>query len=494
MKVTALLGLLFVACSCHLREKDIHLALNREDSNPFGWSILFDTSVIVASSCESAKAGHAPNGVLVAYRPVDGIDSLIDCWVDQDRDGRLDDCPAYRMVQGVKSKSIDIPCGPVLTRQSLPFYLIVRGQAQNPNISLRAHYTREGWAWFNGDSVHFKLFDSDANGLFELADGARGINLFISINDSQAKNFNINQLLPIARRFYLADSLFPDGSRIFLRRTMLRPLHLMDNVSGIRMNLLDGSTLSLKEVKGTWCELDFCRDWGEKYWNRNFREAMAFHESTKDSVRLISVVISHRTDSSSLREELTALNLPWEVAILGEDSELWKRLGAESNLQLPFRILINPQGLVQALGGSLYKIWIGQNAPDFAQADTVGNPVSLSSLRGSYVLLDFWASWCAPCIEQLPEFKKADSLFRGRNLKIISVSLDTDSSSWRKAIHEYQMPWLHVSDLQGWNNRVAKGYAILSIPSGVLIDPEGRIIAKDLKGANLLTTLQQLIR
>ena len=135
---------------------------------------------------------------------------------------------------------------------------------------------------------------------------------------------------------------------------------------------------------------------------------------------------------------------------------------------------------------------VGHAAPEFTQNDTLGNPVSLASFRGGYVLIDFWASWCGPCRMENPNVVAAYNRFKGKGFKILSVSLDrpNDKTKWMDAIHKDGLAWTHVSDLQFWNNAVAKAYGINSIPQNFLLDPQGKIIAKGLRGEDLVKQLE----
>lgn len=133
------------------------------------------------------------------------------------------------------------------------------------------------------------------------------------------------------------------------------------------------------------------------------------------------------------------------------------------------------------------KTGLGRIAMDFTQNDTLGVPVSLSSLRGKYLLVDFWASWCGPCRAENPNVVKVFRKYKDRNFHIIGVSLDRpgQKEKWMKAIHDDQLDWTHVSDLKFWDNEVAKQYGIKAIPQNLLLDPEGKIIAKNLRGEEL---------
>jgi peroxiredoxin len=137
---------------------------------------------------------------------------------------------------------------------------------------------------------------------------------------------------------------------------------------------------------------------------------------------------------------------------------------------------------------------VGKDAMDFTQNDTLGHPVSLSSFRGKYVLLDFWASWCGPCRAENPNVVKAYAKFHAKGFDVLSVSLDrtVDKEKWLKAIHDDRLSWTQVSDLGFWNNAVAREYGITSIPQNFLIDPQGKIIGKNLKGEELEKKLDEI--
>jgi peroxiredoxin len=140
------------------------------------------------------------------------------------------------------------------------------------------------------------------------------------------------------------------------------------------------------------------------------------------------------------------------------------------------------------------KIAIGNMAPDFTMADTEGKLVSLSSFKGKYVLVDFWASWCGPCLGENPNVVANFNKYKSKNFTILGVSLDEDKAKWLAAIKADNLTWTHVSDLKGWFNAAAKMYGVESIPFNLLLDPSGKIIATDLRDVNLGKKLEEILK
>ncbi|BAV05118.1 Peroxiredoxin [Filimonas lacunae] len=127
----------------------------------------------------------------------------------------------------------------------------------------------------------------------------------------------------------------------------------------------------------------------------------------------------------------------------------------------------------------------GATAPAFTQNNINGQPVTLNSYRGKYVLLEFWASWCSPCRAENPNLRKQYAQYKDKGFEVLGVSLDDDKQKWAQAIEADQLPWTHVSDLKGWNNEVGRLYGIRAVPASFLLNPEGKIIGINLRGETL---------
>ncbi|WP_210515433.1 TlpA disulfide reductase family protein [Hymenobacter terricola] len=136
----------------------------------------------------------------------------------------------------------------------------------------------------------------------------------------------------------------------------------------------------------------------------------------------------------------------------------------------------------------------GSMAPEIDLPTPAGAKMALSSLRGKYVLIDFWASWCGPCRQENPNVVKAYNQFKDKGFTIYSVSLDQDKAKWEKAIASDGLTWNHVSDLASWNSVAAAAYGVKAIPQSFLIDPKGRIIAKNLRGEALAAKLAEVLK
>ena len=137
---------------------------------------------------------------------------------------------------------------------------------------------------------------------------------------------------------------------------------------------------------------------------------------------------------------------------------------------------------------------VGAMAPDFSLPDSSGKQISLASFKGKITLLDFWASWCGPCRQENPNVVTMYHKYHSKGLEILGVSLDTKKEPWQKAIAADQLNWTQVTDMNGWDSPTAALFGVQSIPSNFLLNKEGKIVGKDLRGADLDQALETLFK
>ncbi len=141
----------------------------------------------------------------------------------------------------------------------------------------------------------------------------------------------------------------------------------------------------------------------------------------------------------------------------------------------------------------LRSVAVGQIAPDFTMNDSTGQPITLSSLKGKVLLVDFWASWCSPCRAENPNVVKAYRAFGKKGFDVLGCSFDQNREKWMKAVKQDELTWTQVSDLKGWANEAGKLYGVNSIPANVLLDKDQKIIARNLRGEELIQKIEEIL-
>lgn len=221
----------------------------------------------------------------------------------------------------------------------------------------------------------------------------------------------------------------------------------------------------------------------------------AFYERAK------AFAMEHRS-SPAVLAAMSRLNIQNESALFSEVKDALRTTIPNSEYYIGFRDQVDR--MQQQLAAQKAQeeqmarldnlIPVGGEAPDFAQPTPEGKSISLASLRGKVVLIDFWASWCKPCRMEMPNVKRVYQQYHNKGFEILGVSLDRDKAAWTGAIAQDELPWKHVSDLGFWNNAAAQQYGVSSIPYTVLVDRDGKVVAKNLRGPALEEKLAEVFK
>lgn len=217
-------------------------------------------------------------------------------------------------------------------------------------------------------------------------------------------------------------------------------------------------------------------------------EKLALEEKLADIISRRNAVANHYITAHG--QSAFSVNLITEHSRLGNYEDILRMYGL---LSKKMKSTAEGQRIADRLV-VLKRSAAGEKILAFTKKDDKGNPVSISAFEGKYVYIDFWASWCAPCRREIPNLIKTYNTFKDHNFTVLSISLDdpTDKDRWLDALKALKMPWTQLSDLKGWDDEIRLYYGFNAVPSTLLVDPNGNIVAKDLRGIALDKKLKEL--
>jgi peroxiredoxin len=278
-------------------------------------------------------------------------------------------------------------------------------------------------------------------------------------------------------------TVFVENSEISIVGTNLNPDNYTISGSRIHSQLNEFKNKTVKYDERLKVILD---DYyaAEEAGDKDLLAELDIKYSTEDSLKILFVEMY-------IKENLNSVIAPYLSMryMMGKDAgelELLSESFSDSIKGSEYVVSINDR--ISILKNSA----VGQSAPKFAMDDQEGNSIALERFRGSYLLVDFWASWCGPCRGENPNVVAAYKKYYDKGFNILGVSFDENKDKWLKAVEDDELTWAHVSDLKGWENAAGKIYGVRSIPHSVLIDKEGVIIAKDLRGEELHKKLEEI--
>lgn len=271
-------------------------------------------------------------------------------------------------------------------------------------------------------------------------------------------------------------------------------------------NRIEGNTLSKAAIKGSKAHQEYLvyknknlallKSYEAPFeqWNGKTEEQM----TDEDRAKRAQLVKDFRAQSNAIRDQFIAeypkSYVSWNMVVDNSSyTDIEKQKKQLESFGPKFLNTDEGQKAMQDIEMAI-KLAIGQPAPLFTLEDVNGKSISLEAFRGKYVFIDFWASWCGPCRAENPHVAKAYEAYKDKNFEAIGISTDRSREAWLKALKEDGTKWIHVIDKKERENNVANKYNVRSIPSTWLIDPTGKIIAKDLRGEDLQKKLAEIFK
>ncbi len=313
--------------------------------------------------------------------------------------------------------------------------------------------------------------------------------IFIEADGTFSKEYTLKNagLYRIGNRFHFADFVATPGGSVSISFDINHPEYgSYYTISGSKdSELIQQFSTLLKQSQNRLMLID--SEFNELAEKGTSEEAMkpTAEKYEQEISALKKATIELLKTAGNAHAALYILNTAWNfefVDLLNEEGEYYDKLVSDLRAKLPTYLVL--QQIEEQLT-SVRNVIVGKQAPDIRLPSPAGDTIKLSSLRGKYVLIDFWASWCIPCREENPNMVKLYETYNNKGFEIYGVSLDATKDDWVKAIRDDKLTWTQVSDLKWWQSAAARQYSINAIPATAIIDKEGKIIARDLRGEKL---------
>jgi len=324
----------------------------------------------------------------------------------------------------------------------------------------------------------------------------RGDNGITTLDSALITNgiFNMKGHIEQNSYAYILGDAFKGGIPIFIENTIIEVVINKDSLADTHISGTDAQKAyeQSKKEMATFDEI-----WQDFYYN-TFRY-MTDEEKAKNEEYLNTIYDSAqilKKDYVSSFIKTNANNYACAQIIIEQEQALGEEEMLESYRLLSKEALSSQPGetLTKRID-IIKKTAVGQPLIDFTMNDTQGNPVKLSAAaKGKYLLVDFWAAWCSPCRAENPNVLANYQKYHAKGFDVLGISFDEKEENWLKAIKDDALPWQQLSDLKGWKNAAGKLYGISSIPQNILLSPEGKIIAKNLRGEALGEKLEELFK
>lgn len=294
--------------------------------------------------------------------------------------------------------------------------------------------------------------------------------------------------------WYLSVSTKREKQPFFIENSAISITGSIDSLSKVKIT---GSKVQ-DEYQAVQDKLDVLDEQGTTLFNKSKEAEKAGNKAQADSLMVLSDIIFTSIDDQQkdyIKANPSSYISPYFLSRVYYDMEADVLEGFLSGLDVKLDSVPTIVTLKERVA-KLKLVSIGQRAPDFTMKDVDGNPVRLSDIysKNEYTLVDFWASWCGPCRRENPNVVAVFNSYKTKGFGVFGVSLDSDKGKWVKAIADDQLTWPHVSDLKGWKNEAAALYSVNSIPSNLLVDKTGKIIARNIHEGKLRETIFGLLK